>query len=65
MLSSPLELQLSRVSADQLLSIGNSAYLQSQLVIEHQQRRIGELDNQIQGLEKELVEWKTRGMTAE
>jgi len=27
--------------------------------------RIGEMDNQIQGLEKELVEWKTCGLTAE
>jgi hypothetical protein len=65
MLSSPLELRLSRVSADQLLSSGNSAYLQAQLIIERQQRRIGEMENQIRGLDKELVEWKTRGTTAE
>ena len=65
MLSSPLELRISRVSTDQLLSSGNSAYLQSQLLVERQQWRIGELENQIQGLEKELVEWKTRSSTAE
>jgi hypothetical protein len=64
-LSSPLKLQLSWVSADQLLSSGNSAFLQSQLIIEHQQRRIGEMKNQIQGLKKDLVEWKTHGVTAE
>lgn len=64
MLSSPLELRISRVSADQLLSSSNSAYLQLQLLVERQQRRIGELENQIQGLEKELVEWKTRSSTA-
>jgi hypothetical protein len=60
-----MELRFSQISADQLLSSGNSAYLQAQLVIERQQRRIGEMDNQIRGLEKELVEWKTRGTTAE
>jgi hypothetical protein len=65
MLSSPLELRLSRISADQLLSSGNSAYLQSQLVIERQQRKILEMENQIRVLEKDLVEWKTRGASAE
>ena len=65
MLSSPLEIRISRVSADQLLSSSNSAYLQLQLLVERQQRRIGELENQIQGLEKELVEWKARSSTAE
>ena len=65
MLSSPLELRLSRISGDQLISSGNSAYLHVQLIIERQQRRIGEMENQKRELEKELIEWKTRGATAE
>jgi hypothetical protein len=65
MLSSPLELQLSRIPGDQLLSSGNSAYLHSQLLVERQQRKIGEMETQIRELEKELIEWRARGTTAE
>ena len=65
MLSSPLELRLSHISADQLLSSGNSAYLHSQLLVKHQQQKIWEMETQIQELEKELVEWRARGTTAE
>lgn len=65
MLSSPLELWISCISADQLSSSGNSVYLQLQLLVERQQQRIGEMKMQIQGLKKELVEWKkTCSLTA-
>ena len=59
-LSSPLDLQLSRASEDQLLASGNVAHLQSQLVVKHQRRKIGEMENRIRLLEMDLVMWKTR-----
>ncbi len=59
-LSSPLDLQLSRASEDQLLASGNVAHLQSQLVVERQRRKIGEMENRIRLLETDLVMWKTR-----
>jgi hypothetical protein len=60
MLSSPLELQLSRMSDEQLLASGNAAYLQSQLVVERQRQKISELENHNRLLEVDLVMWKAR-----
>ena len=65
MLSPPLELQLSRVSDEQLLASGNSAHLQAQLVIERQRRKIGELEIQVRGLELDVTMWKTRYTSAQ
>ena len=59
-LSSPLELQLGRISEEQLLASGNAVYLRSQLVLERQRRKITELENHIQMLETQVVIWKTR-----
>jgi hypothetical protein len=60
MLSSPLDLQISRVSEDQLMASGNTVYLQSQLLIERQRRKIDELESQIRMLELDIIMWKTR-----
>lgn len=60
MLSQPAELFLSRVSEEQLLASGNSTYLQAQLVIERQRRKISELEMQIRAQEMEIVTWKAR-----
>ena len=60
MLSSPLDLQISRVSEDQLMASGNTVYLQSQLLIECQRRKIDELESQIRMLELDIMMWKTR-----
>lgn len=59
-LSSPLELRLSRATEEQLMASGNTVYLQSQLVIERQRRKIMELENHIRTLELDVVIWKTR-----
>jgi len=59
-LSSPLELRLSRATDEQLMASGNTVYLQSQLVIECQRWKIMELENQIRTLELDVVIWKTR-----
>lgn len=64
-LSPPLELQLSRVSDEQLLASGNSAHLQAQLTIERQRRKIGEMENQIHALEMDAMMWKTRFTSAQ
>ena len=64
-MSSALELRLSRVSEQQLLASGNAAYLQSQIVIERQRRKINEMENQIRIQEMDLVMWKTRFATAQ
>jgi hypothetical protein len=64
-LSSPLELRLSRVSEEELLASGNSAYLQSQLTVERQRRKIGELENQVRVLEMDIMMWKTRFTSAQ
>jgi hypothetical protein len=59
-LSPPIELLLSRVSDKQLLASGNSAYLQAQLTIERQRRRISEMEIQIRAHEMDVMTWKTR-----
>ena len=64
-MSSALELRLSCVSEQQLLASGNAAYLQSQIVIERQRRKINEMENQIRIQEMDLVMWKTRFATAQ
>jgi hypothetical protein len=51
---------LSRTSEENLLASGNTTYLWSQLTIERQQRKIGELENQIRSLEMDVVMWRTR-----
>ena len=67
MLSSPLELQLSRVSEEQLVASGNSAHtnVHAQLTIECQQRRISKMEYQIRGLEVDIVMWRTRFTSAQ
>lgn len=60
MLSPPMEQLLSRVSEEQLLASGNSTYLQSQLTIERQRRKISELEVQIRAQEMDIVMWRTR-----
>ncbi len=60
MLSSPLELRVGHASEEQLLASGNAVYLQSQLIIERQRRKITEMENQIRMLEMDVVIWKTR-----
>jgi len=60
MLSSPVELQPSCVSEDQLMANGNAAHLQSQIVIEHQRQKISDMENQIWVLEMDIVIWKTQ-----
>jgi len=55
-----VELVLSHVSEEQLLASGNSAYLQSQLTIERQRRKISDLEIQIQAQEMDILMWKTR-----
>jgi hypothetical protein len=65
MLSSPLEHRLGNTSEDQFLASGNTAYLQSQLVVERQRQKITEMENQIRMLEIELVVWKTRFTSAQ
>jgi hypothetical protein len=64
-LSSPLELQLSRASEDQLLASGNVAHLQSQLVAERQRRKISDMEIHIRALEADIVMWKTRCTTVQ
>ena len=59
-LSPPMELRLSRASDEQLLASGNAAYLQSQLIVECQRRKIGELEIQIRTLEMDNMMWKTQ-----
>ncbi len=39
---------------------GNAAHLQSQIVIEHQRQKIGNMENQIRVLEMDIVIWKTQ-----
>jgi len=65
MLSPSLDLWLSCVSDEELLASGNTAYLQSQLVVERQQWKIGKMDNQIRGLETEVTMWKTQFMSTQ
>ena len=55
-----MEQLLSRVSEEQLLASGNSTYLQSQLTIERQRRKISELEVQIRAQEMDIVMWRTR-----
>lgn len=55
-----MELLLSHVSEEKLLASGNSAYLQSQLTIERQRRKIDDLEIQIRAQEMDIVMWKTR-----
>jgi len=59
-LSSPLELRVGHASEEQLLASGNAVYLQSQLIIERQRRKITEMENQIRMLEMDVVIWKTQ-----
>jgi hypothetical protein len=65
MLSPPMELLLSHVSEEKLLASGNSAYLQSQLTIEHQRRKIDDLEIQIRAQEMDIVMWETRFMNTQ
>ena len=52
MLSSPLDLQLSHASDEQLLASGNISYLQSQILLDRQRQRFNKLENQNRVLEK-------------
>jgi hypothetical protein len=57
-----------RVSEEQLMANvanGSAAHLQSQMVIEHQRQKIGDMETQIWVLEMEIVMWKTRFTTAQ
>jgi len=60
-----MEVRLGRTPEEQSLASGNTAYLQAQVVVERQKRKIGEMENQIRTLEMDNVMWRTRFMGAQ
>lgn len=64
-LSSPMEVRLRRTPEEQSLASVNTAYLQAQLVVERQIRKIAEMENQIRTLEMDNATLRIRFMDAQ
>jgi hypothetical protein len=60
-----MELWPHHVSEEQMMANASAAHLQSQMVIERQRWKIGNMETQIRVLEMDIVMWKTRFTSAQ